>query len=286
MSGCLRDFRNKPFPTRARVEYYQNTLTVLFHNGMTNNNDDYEMCLRAEGVVLPKNGYFGVSAATGGLADDHDVFHFLTTSLHTSPQNVDDVNRFNEADSQKLAQEYQDYQKKLDQQKEDYRREHPEAQKKVDEMEDWFETDTQREMRQILQSQKQMVDYLKDLSRKMDEVVGRQERTLGLLSTQAGAPHLAGAAGAPPPPMGTGAEIQRHEVNTILNNQNIFLSTVREIRSIVGEVQARADAIIQNQAKQPTAQIHSAGYDVQSVINEMRDGMNVVKQGVNVVNQR
>lgn len=28
LAGCLRDFRNKPFATRARIEYYQNTLTV------------------------------------------------------------------------------------------------------------------------------------------------------------------------------------------------------------------------------------------------------------------
>lgn len=83
LAGCLRDFRNKPFPTRARIEYYQNILTVLFHNGMTNNEQDYEVCFRAENVVLPSNGYFGVSAATGGLADDHDVIHFLTSSLHS-----------------------------------------------------------------------------------------------------------------------------------------------------------------------------------------------------------
>jgi len=30
---------------------------------------------------LPKEGYFGVSAATGGLSDDHDVLKFLTHSL-------------------------------------------------------------------------------------------------------------------------------------------------------------------------------------------------------------
>ena len=35
---------------------------------MTNNKEDYELCMRAENVVLPKNGYFGISAATGGLA--------------------------------------------------------------------------------------------------------------------------------------------------------------------------------------------------------------------------
>lgn len=28
LSGCLRDFRNKPFATRARIEYYMNSLTV------------------------------------------------------------------------------------------------------------------------------------------------------------------------------------------------------------------------------------------------------------------
>ena len=73
LAGCLRDFRNKPFPVRAKIEYFKNTLTVLIHNGMSNNDKDFELCVRSENVVLPKNGYFGVSAATGGLADDHDV---------------------------------------------------------------------------------------------------------------------------------------------------------------------------------------------------------------------
>lgn len=35
---------------------------------MSNNEQDYEMCFRVDNVVLPKHGYFGVSAATGGLA--------------------------------------------------------------------------------------------------------------------------------------------------------------------------------------------------------------------------
>lgn len=49
---------------------------------MTNNEADFEMCSRTEGISLPIGGYFGVSAATGGLADDHDVIHFLTNSLN------------------------------------------------------------------------------------------------------------------------------------------------------------------------------------------------------------
>lgn len=42
----------------------------------------------------------------------------------------------------------------------------------------------------------------------------------------------------------------------------------------------RADTIINNQVKQPTAQVQSVGYDTQSLISEMRDGMNNVKQNM------
>ena len=45
----------------------------MIHNGLTKNDKDFEICLRAENVFLPPSGYFGLSAATGGLADDHDV---------------------------------------------------------------------------------------------------------------------------------------------------------------------------------------------------------------------
>lgn len=287
LSGCLRDFRNKPFPTRAKIEYYMNTLTVLFHSGMTNNDQDYEMCLRAEGVSLPNSGYFGVSAATGGLADDHDVFHFLTTSIHPASQGGDG-NRLPEPDSVKLTQEYQDYQTKLDKQKEDYRREHPEE-AKTDDMEDWFESDNQRELRQIWQAQSGTNEVLRDMSKKLDEVIGRQERTLGLLSVGGGGVVPQAPGGVPPPTAG-GQQfvdtIRRHEVDSLMQNQNILVMTVKEIRSIVGELQSKSDQIIQTQARAPTAQIQGGGYEMQSIIAEMRDGMNQVKQGVLAVGQK
>lgn len=50
---------------------------MFFNSGLTNNKDDFELCLRAENVELPKSGYFGVSAATGGLAGNHDDDLFL-----------------------------------------------------------------------------------------------------------------------------------------------------------------------------------------------------------------
>ena len=33
LAGCLRDFRNKPFPVKAKVEYYKNILTVRNKKG-------------------------------------------------------------------------------------------------------------------------------------------------------------------------------------------------------------------------------------------------------------
>ena len=35
---------------------------------MSDKSEDYELCMSAEIVYLPKEGFFGVTAATGGLA--------------------------------------------------------------------------------------------------------------------------------------------------------------------------------------------------------------------------
>lgn len=56
------------------------------------------------------------------MADDHDVIHFLTTSLHPPGQLPTDGYKVSVEDQVKLSQEYQDYQKKLEQQKEEYHR--------------------------------------------------------------------------------------------------------------------------------------------------------------------
>ncbi|KAL3287780.1 hypothetical protein HHI36_002242 [Cryptolaemus montrouzieri] len=288
VAGCLRDFRNKPFPTRARIEYYQNTLTVLFNNGMTNNEQDYEMCFRAENVYLPKNGYFGVSAATGGLADDHDVIHFLTTSLH-QPGQIQQAQQV-AGDEQKLNKEYQDYQKKLDQQKADYRKEHPDEVKPED-GDDWFESDNQRELRQIFQGQSQIYEVIKELSRKLDEVVGRQERTMSLITQQNSGiargqvPPPSGQA--PPPPGGyAGDSIRRHEVDAIFNSQSQMVGLLNELKQFALELKGKSDSILMNQVKAPTAQVQAVGYDTQSLISELRDGLNQVKTGVQQVHQK
>lgn len=262
----------------------------MFHNGMSQNLEEFELCLRAENVQLPKQGYFGVSAATGGLADDHDVFHFLTTSLH-QPGEMGEANKVPE-EAAKLTQEYQDYQRKLEIEKEKYHKEHPEE-KKTDEFDDWFESDNQREWRQLWQANTQMSHEIKELGRKMDEMIGRQERTMGLLSINAqqqpGVPpqQIQHQQQQQPPPAGGYVDsIRRHEVEAIIQNQNHFVSTLREMKNSLNDLQARADNILQNQARQPTAHVQPAGYDVQSMIGEMRDGLNQIKMGITNVHSK
>lgn len=65
-----------------------------------------------------------------------------------------------------------------------YREANPDAAKDndMDNPEEWFETDSQRELGQIFSGQSKMFDSLREIQKKLDEIVGRQERSLGLLS--------------------------------------------------------------------------------------------------------
>ncbi|KAF4528690.1 hypothetical protein B566_EDAN015502 [Ephemera danica] len=290
LAGCLRDFRNKPFPTRAKIEYYQNVLTVSFHNGMTNNEEDFEVCMRAENVLLPKAGYFGVTAATGGLADDHDVLSFLTTSIHPPGQAPPTPGAASDAEQEKLAREYEEYQLYMN----IYRREHPEEGR--EDGEDWYETDQQRELRQIFTGQSQMFSELRDMGRKLSEIIGRQEAqsstfhqlqnsiTAGMV--QVGVP--AGVPGQPPPPPVAGVHppIARHEVDNIINTQRDLINTAKELKAYLVEIHQRSASIMQAQEKQGTAHVVGGSYDSQQLAAELRDGLNTVKRDVAAAAQR
>jgi len=229
LAGCLRDFRNKPFPVRAKIEFYRNTLTVMFHNGMSNNDKEFEMCMRVEGVVLPKSGFFGISAATGGLADDHDVLKFNVFSLRSPDQAVTETQ---DPEAKKFEEEFEQYQQKLKQQKDQWAKDNPEeaaARKKedYDDWENWF-SEQDKELQQIFQGQSAMKEILADLHRKMDEIVGRQERTLSLISA-GGVKAPAGGGGGQPAQIAVDT-IRRDEVNAVLANQREIVSASRDIK--------------------------------------------------------
>lgn len=84
-----------------------------------------------------------------------------------------------------------------------YHKQHPESKtREENEFEDWYESDSQRELHQIFSGQSQIVDSVKVLSQKLDEVVGRQERTLSLLSNVQSTLAIVGAMGGQGQPNG------------------------------------------------------------------------------------
>jgi hypothetical protein len=58
-----------------------------------------------------------------------------------------------------------------------------------DDWENWF-TDQEKELQQIFQGQSQIREILTDLHKKMDEVVGRQDRSLSILGVLQVAMHM------------------------------------------------------------------------------------------------
>jgi len=280
LAGCLRDFRNKPFPVKAKIEYFKNTLTVLFHNGMSNNDKDYEMCIRSENVILPKNGHFGVSAATGGLADDHDVLKLVTHSLR-SPEMALVPDHIDAEESRKFETEFQQFQEKNKEQKDAWIKENPEAAKqmKEEEWDEFFEDDSTRELKQIFEGQSAMSGVLRDLHRKMDDMIGRQEKSLGVLTgiqnTRGGVAQQ-GSQGAPA--MDT---IRRDEVQAVLANQKELVNAVRDIKNFVTDVHQKVGNIQAAQARgqasvQPVGQGQQG--DTQAMMQEIRDSISHVKR--------
>ncbi|XP_005089869.1 vesicular integral-membrane protein VIP36 [Aplysia californica] len=70
LSGCEAQFRNKDYDTYVSIRYERNTLTVSTD---IDNKSGWKDCFSVSGIKLPVGYYFGVSAATGDLADNHDV---------------------------------------------------------------------------------------------------------------------------------------------------------------------------------------------------------------------
>ncbi|XP_075392161.1 protein ERGIC-53-like [Tenrec ecaudatus] len=80
LGSCYQDFRNRPHPFRARITYWGQRLRVSVSRGLTPS-DPEEVCVNVGPLPLASGGFFGISASTSTLADDHDVLAFLTFSL-------------------------------------------------------------------------------------------------------------------------------------------------------------------------------------------------------------
>merc|ERR1719411_2440344 len=110
----------------------------------------------------------------------------------------------------------------------------------------------------------------------MDEIIGRQERQLSLLST----------GGVKVPSGGSGQHgqiaidtIRRDEVNAVLANQREIVSASRDIKNLVSDIQGKAGQLL-SRGTGSAQQVGGAGgaYDNQQMIREIRDNLNTARR--------
>lgn len=65
IGSCVMDFRNKEWPTKARVKYVRDSHLTVSMN--LRNNDEWDECFLVPNVTLPETGYIGFTSHTGDV---------------------------------------------------------------------------------------------------------------------------------------------------------------------------------------------------------------------------
>ena len=89
LGGCVKNVRNSKHPAKIRVTYLGSRRTLALDVDQ-NADGTWEHCWAGDNIVLPQGYYFGVTGATGGLSDNHDVRSFFVTQV--DPANPPSVN--------------------------------------------------------------------------------------------------------------------------------------------------------------------------------------------------
>ncbi|XP_077353460.1 protein ERGIC-53 [Festucalex cinctus] len=221
LGTCLRDFRNKPYPVRAKVRYYKKTLTVMINNGFTPDKEDFEFCTKVENMIIPAEGYFGVSAATGGVADDHDVLSFLVFQLTEPGQAPLPEAEIPKEDKDKYQEEFHNFQQELDKKKEEFQKEHPDVQgEPIDEL---YESVNDREIRQVFEGQNRIHLEIKQLNRQLAMILDEQRRYVTIVTDEISKRG---------PNTGSGQlDVANQQLGTVVSSQQDLLRNLNEFRN-------------------------------------------------------
>ncbi|XP_051164259.1 vesicular integral-membrane protein VIP36 [Leptopilina boulardi] len=90
LAGCEAKFRNLEFDTHITVRYEKDTLTVSTDIA---NKGAWKECFSVKGVKLPTGYFFGMTATTGDLSDNHDILSIRLFELDLPNESKDDEDR-------------------------------------------------------------------------------------------------------------------------------------------------------------------------------------------------
>lgn len=271
LGTCLRDFRNKPYPVRAKITYYKKTLTVMINSGFTPDKEDYELCTKVDNMIIPREGFFGISAATGGLADDHDVLSFLLFRL-TEPGQHPPPPEFEipKEEKDKYQEEFQNFQQELDKKKEEFQKEHPDVQGEP--VEDVYESVNDREIRQVFEGQNRIHLEIKQLHRQLAMILDEQRRYVSVITDEIAK-------------TGTNAQLGQvdptGQMGSVIATQQEVLRNLNELRN------SFYDSLKQIGSAQQQGQAGPMGtYEAVQHFNDIKEHLHTVKRDVEHLVQR
>lgn len=81
LAGCEVRFRNVDYETYISIRYENDVLSVSTD---LENRNEWKNCFVVNNVELPTGYFFGLSATTGDLSDNHDVHSFKFFDIDTN----------------------------------------------------------------------------------------------------------------------------------------------------------------------------------------------------------
>lgn len=88
LDGCESHFRKVPHDTYVAIRYEHNKLTVSTD---IDGKNTWKPCFSVDKVRLPTGYYFGASAATGDLSDNHDIISLKLYDIGVVRQSDDSI---------------------------------------------------------------------------------------------------------------------------------------------------------------------------------------------------
>lgn len=79
---CKINYRNPRAPIMAKVKYQDGTLVVSYD---MRSRGVWTECFRSTELVMPPSYFIGLTAHTGQVADNHDIYKLITLSLDAEP---------------------------------------------------------------------------------------------------------------------------------------------------------------------------------------------------------
>ncbi|KZC15011.1 PREDICTED: vesicular integral-membrane protein VIP36 [Dufourea novaeangliae] len=92
LSGCEAKFRNLEHDTHIAIRYERDTLTVSTDFA---NKAAWKECFSVKDIKLPTGYYFGITATTGDLSDNHDILSIRLFELDLPDDPKDQEDRSN-----------------------------------------------------------------------------------------------------------------------------------------------------------------------------------------------